>query len=116
MLQLSRPLRRSSTMRSYSRRTRLVTVIALASAFMLVLCCVVPVSAAQDAHNALIGTWKIQTIERETLDTGDKTAIWSPPAGFQTYTPDGRMSVILVSGTRKPQAGLSATDEEAMSL
>lgn len=53
---------------------------------------------------SLVGTWKLVSIKQST-DTGEDrvTDMFGPnPIGFLTYTDDGRVSVIIAKGGRKP--------------
>jgi hypothetical protein len=52
---------------------------------------------------ALLGTWKLVSASSIT-STGerDETPYGSGPAGFLTYTADGRMSSVISYGGRKP--------------
>ncbi len=50
----------------------------------------------------LIGTWKLVSMTREMLDTGQKSDDYGPnPIGYINYSPEGRMIAIIVRSDRK---------------
>ena len=57
---------------------------------------------AQSKDN-LVGTWKLVSVLSRT-DKGDinKDAHGTNPVGFLTYTPEGRVSVVIAEDGRKP--------------
>src|SRR3954469_10060038 len=59
--------------------------------------------AMAQGKNDLIGTWKLISVI-STTDKGDvnKAVYGENPKGFITYTADGRMSVVISEGGRKP--------------
>jgi Lipocalin-like domain len=58
-------------------------------------------------RDQLIGTWKLVSA-KITTDNGEVRDSWGPnPAGFLTYTADGRVSAILTLSNRPP---LSVSD------
>ncbi|MGB7847116.1 MAG: lipocalin-like domain-containing protein [Candidatus Acidiferrum sp.] len=62
---------------------------------------------AAQTRDKLMGTWKLVSA-KITTDKGEVRDSWGPnPAGFLTYTEDGRMSALLTLGNRKP---LSVSD------
>jgi hypothetical protein len=66
-----------------------------------------PFHAVAQSENALIGTWKLVSATI-TTDKGEVRNSWGEhPIGYLTYTANGRMSVILTLGDRKP---LSVSD------
>lgn len=70
-----------------------------------------------EQRSKLFGSWKMQSWTVEDLATGEKTpALGEHPAGYITYTPDGRVMVLVLrSGRRKP-AGLVPSDAEKVAL
>jgi hypothetical protein len=66
----------------------------------------------------LVGTWKLVSAS-STASTGERseTPYGPGPAGFLTYTADGRMSSVISYGGRKPlsfgRAGLALQEEQA---
>jgi len=67
-------------------------------------------SALAQAKNDVVGTWKLLSFT-STTDKGEvKSLMGQKPIGFITYTPDGRMSVVITAETRKP---LSVNDRIA---
>lgn len=64
----------------------------------------------------LIGTWKLQTFAFVPTATGMPVNAWGEhPDGYLSYSPDGRMSAIVVSDNRK-KPGSPPTDEEMSGL
>jgi hypothetical protein len=67
--------------------------------------------------DGLIGTWTMVSVVREEIPSGEKTDPFGPnPHGFITYTPDGRMSVIITRRDRKTPGDGRATTAEAEAL
>ena len=70
------------------------------------------------ANDQLVGTWKLVSAS-STTSTGQRneTPYGSEPAGFLTYTADGRMSSVISYGGRKPLAfgrtGAALMEEQA---
>jgi len=62
-------------------------------------------------ETAILGTWKLVSASSCT-DSGDRNdaPFGREPAGFLTYTQDGRMSAMISFGGRKP---LSSSDSDA---
>jgi len=80
-----------------------ITVVAALVAFSLG-------THAQTSHS-LIGTWKLVSGTTTTVSGNESTAMYGErPAGFITYTQDGRMSAIITADGRKP---LSVADRIA---
>ncbi len=78
-------------------------------------------SAAAQEHAACtgpqIGTWKLQSLTTEYLDTGQKVqSLGAHPTGYLSYGTDCRMYAIIVSENRKPPAGDVPTDAEKIEL
>jgi hypothetical protein len=55
-------------------------------------------------NDSIIGTWKLVSAMVATLSNESRTGklLGDNPSGFLTYTGDGRMTAILVSGGRQP--------------
>jgi len=72
---------------------------------------------AAAAQTALLGTWKLVAYARQDIETGKTYDVFGAnPAGYVSYGPDGRMSLIIVRGDRqKPATGLP-TDRERTEL
>jgi hypothetical protein len=67
-------------------------------------------SALAQSKNDVTGTWKLLSFT-STTDKGEvKTLMGQRPIGFISYTPDGRMSVVITAEARKP---LSVNDRIA---
>ncbi len=65
----------------------------------------------------LIGTWKLVSAMREEIPSGRKTAFFGEnPAGYITYTPEGRMIVLIVRSDRQRPKGPVASGPEAQAL
>ena len=75
-----------------------------------------PVAAAA-AESPLIGTWKMQSYQREVVATGARSnALDEHPTGYISYAPDGRMYAIFGPGNRAKPSGLTVTEKEAAEL
>jgi hypothetical protein len=73
--------------------------------------------AAADPRNRIIGTWKMVSWTVEDLATGDKHDAFGPdPAGYITYSSDGRVMVLVLQRDRKRPAELVPTNDEKISL
>ena len=65
------------------------------------------------AEPNLVGNWKLVSFVSEELATGKKTAVLGEhPKGYLIYTPQGRMSALLVHETRSPPK----VDEDRINL
>ena len=65
----------------------------------------------------MIGTWKLVGLERIDLISGVKDNLFGPgTTGYLSYSPEGRMIVIHLLGSRKKPAGSIPTPDEAHSL
>jgi hypothetical protein len=72
---------------------------------------------ATAADNSIVGTWKVKSLVREVISTGERqNDLGDRPDGYISYQPDGRMFAMLVSGNRAKPAGTSPTDEEKVKL
>jgi Lipocalin-like domain len=72
-----------------------------------------PSSATAQSKDTLVGTWKLV----DATDTTEKGEViehsyGQNPTGFLTYTPDGRMMVIVTFGGRKPFSAVPAPVQE----
>ncbi len=79
-------------------------------------CLVARLSAVETS--ALYGTWRLVSATSTIVATGEKTNVWgTDPKGFLSYSPDGRMSVMVTFGARPKPADLGkVTDEERVQL
>jgi hypothetical protein len=65
----------------------------------------------------LQGAWKMTSWTVEDLLSGEKTpALGENPAGYITYSPEGRVMVLVLRGGRERPAGLVPTDAEKIAL
>jgi hypothetical protein len=68
-------------------------------------------------HDKLVGTWKLKSACATTSDGARSEPYGSNPAGFLTYTEDGRMSSVISYGGRKPltfgRSGAALQEEQA---
>jgi hypothetical protein len=67
---------------------------------------------------ALLGTWSVVSWQQTIIATGeigDAPTLGSDPIGYLNYSPDGRMSAIMVRRDRPPPAALP-TDEDKRRL
>ena len=73
--------------------------------------------AARAAENPLLGTWRLQSFVYEVIGTGARSKPFGEhPIGFLSYSPDGRMYVILVAEDRPKPHDVVPTDEEKVTL
>jgi Lipocalin-like domain len=73
--------------------------------------------AARAAENPLLGTWRLQSFVYEVIGTGTRFKPFGEhPIGFLSYSPDGRMYVILVAEDRPKPHDVVPTDEEKVNL
>jgi hypothetical protein len=72
----------------------------------------------QEKHyEQLLGTWKMDSWTVEDLVSGEKSpALGESPAGYITYSREGRVMVLVLRGDRKKPAGLVPTDAEKIAL
>jgi hypothetical protein len=65
----------------------------------------------------LLGTWKMISWTVEDLISGDKSpGLGENPAGYITYSPEGRVMVLVLRGDRKKPEGLVPIDAEKIAL
>ena len=69
------------------------------------------------AENPLLGTWKLNSVVRELLSTGEKHSLLGEhPSGYTGYSPDGRMYAIITADKRLTPHDVAPTDEERVKL
>jgi hypothetical protein len=67
---------------------------------------------ASMTKDSLVGTWKLVSAT-ETNERGEIRDSYGPtPAGFLTYTADGRVSVVIADSRRKPFSAVPPPTEE----
>ena len=73
--------------------------------------------AQADIASRLLGTWRMLSWTTEDLVTGETVdALGANPEGYITYTPAGRVMVLVLRGDRKMPAALVPTNEEKIAL
>ena len=73
--------------------------------------------AALAAENAILGTWKLQSLVYEVSATGQRfNPFGDHPDGYLSYSPDGRMYAIGVVEDRPKPRDLVSTDEDKVEL
>jgi maltose alpha-D-glucosyltransferase/alpha-amylase len=73
--------------------------------------------AALPARNALLGTWKLQSLVSEVIATGRRSNPFGDhPDGYLSYSPDGRMYSIVVRESRPNPHDADPTEEEKLRL
>ena len=73
--------------------------------------------AALAAENAILGTWKLQSLVYEVSASGQRSNPFGDhPDGYLSYSPDGRMYAIGVVEDRPKPRDLVPTDEEKVEL
>ena len=74
------------------------------------------IDALAEEHYSLAGSYKLVSITRKILDTGEVVdAYGKQPSGYIIYTPDGRMLVLVVSDKNDrpaPESVAAITDEQ----
>jgi hypothetical protein len=66
---------------------------------------------------SVIGTWRLKSFVRQIVGTAESyNQLGEHPSGFISYSPDGRMNVIFVTGDRVRPVGSSATEEDRIKL
>jgi hypothetical protein len=75
-------------------------------------------SAWAVGNEELYGTWRLVSFTEQVVATGEKTDVFGKaPRGFLSYSRDGRMHAIVVSGERpKPADPAKRTDQERAEL
>jgi hypothetical protein len=65
-------------------------------------------------EDKLVGTWRlVSALSISSAGERDDTPFGVDPSGFLTYTGDGRISVLISYGGRKPLPGLPSSQEQA---
>ena len=84
----------------------------------LLACSTAPVNRTASEANPLVGTWRLISVTRTVLDTGETTDLFGKsPSGYITYGADGHMQVLLVrEGRPKPADLQKLTDADRASL
>ena len=74
-------------------------------------------SVGRAAGNPLLGAWKLKSIVRELLPSGEKHSLLGEhPSGYTSYSPDGRMFTIITADKRLTPHDVAPTDEERVKL
>jgi hypothetical protein len=96
-------------MKERSMRKRIALV-----SFALVILCLSTLARADG--NPLLGTWQLKSFVREVAGTGERyNQLGDHPNGYISYSPDGRMVVLFVSGDQlRPRS--EPSDEERIKL
>ena len=69
------------------------------------------------AQNLLLGTWKLVSVTREAIPSGERTHLFGPnPKGYMVYLPDGRRMSLIVRSDRKAPSGPNPTAAEHAAL
>lgn len=79
----------------------------------------VAAAPAKTPGKGIVGSWKLVSMSQVEQATGKETDLWGKgPVGYLTYTPGGRMSVVITAaGRQSPAKGASAaTPEELAAL
>jgi hypothetical protein len=77
-----------------------------------------PARLWRDEHRKLLlGTWKMVSWTVEDLLSGEKSpGLGESPAGYITYSPEGRVMVLVLRSDRKKPAELVPTNAEKIAL
>jgi hypothetical protein len=76
-----------------------------------------PKLSSDDRRKLLLGTWKMVSWTVEDLLSGEQSpALGENPAGYITYSPEGRVMVLVLRGGRKKPADLVPTEAEKVAL
>jgi Lipocalin-like domain len=85
--------------------------------FAALLIVAVAYGSRSQAADSVVGSWRLASCaEVETESKVVHTPFGENPSGVITYTPDGRMSVLVIDPKRKSPAGPKATDAEGVEL
>jgi hypothetical protein len=85
--------------------------------FAAMLVVTVAYGSRSQAADSVVGSWRLASwAEVETESKVVRTPFGENPSGVITYTPDGRMSVLIIDSKRKSPAGPKATDAEGLEL
>ena len=74
--------------------------------------------AAPAGESDLYGTWKLVSLNSKVMDTGQMEQLrGKAPIGYVSFTPDGRMTGIILNETRpKPESAAKMTDQQRVEL
>ena len=74
--------------------------------------------AAPAAESDLYGTWKLVSLNSKLMDSGQvDQPRGKAPTGYVSFTPDGRVTGIIVNDTRpKPESVAKLTDQQRVDL
>jgi len=74
--------------------------------------------AAPAAESDLYGTWKLVSLNSKLMDSGQMDQPrGKAPTGYVSFTPDGRMTGIIVNEKRpKPESAAKMTDQQRIEL
>jgi len=76
-----------------------------------------PVGRDDTVADRILGNWKMVSWQVEDLSSGEtRDALGPNPRGYITYTPDGRVMVIVLRVGRPKPAALVPTAEEKLAL
>lgn len=65
--------------------------------------------------NPLVGTWKLVSSTRRDVESGEEVQTFGPqPTGFLSYSPGGRMMVVVVGDDRREASGPVPSDAEKL--
>jgi hypothetical protein len=80
-------------------------------------CLSLPCAQAQDLQTSIVGVWKLSSITRKDLQSGEVTnSFGERPVGYLVYTKAGRIFSFLVRSDRKPPEKSEPTDSERVEL
>src|SRR5215216_4876408 len=75
------------------------------------------VRAQNDLASAIVGVWKVVSIETKEVETGKVTyPLGDQLTGTFVFTPGGRFSGMVFNATRKAPATANATEAERLTL
>jgi Lipocalin-like domain len=77
-----------------------------------------PKTTVQESQrDKILGSWQIVSWTIKDLSTGQiSPALGDNPVGYITYTPEGRVMVLVLRGYRRKPAALVPTDAEKVAL
>ena len=74
-------------------------------------------SLRDEPRERLLGTWKMVSWTTEDLISGEKSpGLGDNPEGYITYSPEGRVMVLVLRSDRAKPAGLVPTNAEKIAL
>ena len=72
---------------------------------------------APEIANRLLGTWRMLSWTREVVGSAESTDAFGPsPQGYITYTPDGRVMVLVLQQNRPMPSQVPPTPQEKAQL